>query len=370
MIKNLLQKINPLNILVLFISISISIFFVESITRIFFPHEFEPLRYAFITKPALQDQETAFGFKENTEIREVCVYWTGKAFQIEYDNSYTTNNIGLVQKNSFDPQHESIVFVGDSFMQGTGAVPWFYKLEKNWHNDKYQLINLGMMGTGTDQWKYMLQWFSQMAKIKHIFICMISQDWNRIRWVPQEDPAGDSFYLITWSQRSQINKNYKKPIYYINKNLSHDEILNYAETLKKKYNPSFYRPNGSLLTKFRLYNILRYNYDKSKYMNSEEHYNKNKMSFEQIIAMYGNRNITIFHIPQKEEIQASSYIPMGQKIKELVSSYNVDYIDGLALCGLNLKDYYENDSHPNKSGYEKIYKCLYNNGIAKLQNKF
>jgi hypothetical protein len=359
MLKNFLQK-NYLNIIILAVSFFISLIFVEFIVRIFFPSDFEAIHYAFMTKPLFQDQENAFMFKENTNIREVVLYWTGTKFLNEYDTTYTTNNIGLVQKNLFDPKREAIVFIGDSFTQGNGAVPWFYKLEKNWPSSKYQLINLGMMGTGVVQWKYMLQWFSKLGKIKHLFICFISQDWNRIRWVPREDPDGKSFSFVSWSQRSELNKNYNNPFYYINKDMSDEEIFKYANVIKNQYNPSFYSADKSFLSNFRWYKILRYKYDTIKYLNSETDFNNNKTSFEEIISEYGSDNITFFHIPQKEEILQGSYIHLGQKVKALILSHNLKYIDGLALCGLTVKDYYNYDPHPNTSGYEKIYHCLLN----------
>ena len=187
MAKGLFKKSKYINILVAITAFLISLIFVEVILRVFFIKDIEPVHYLFITKPALQDQEKIFGFKENADIREVAVHWNGKEFEIIYDTSFSTNNIGLVQKNSFDPKKEAIVLVGDSFTQGEGALPWFYKLEENWQNSRYQLINLGIMGTGIEQWKYILSWFSELGNIKHIFICFITDDWNRRRCVIRDN---------------------------------------------------------------------------------------------------------------------------------------------------------------------------------------
>lgn len=365
MLKNLVRKISFLNLGLLVASVLLAFIMAEAITRIFFSHEFQPFRYAFVTKPLIQDQEKTFGFKENVRIREVAVYWTGKQLEVEYDNTYTTNNFGLVQKTPFDPQKPAVVLIGDSFTQGNGAVPWFYTLEQQWQNQNYQFINLGMMGTGVEQWQHMLQWFAESGKISHVFICFISQDWNRARWIPRETRAGDGFYLVSWSQRRRFNENYQKTIYYIPPDISQAELLRYAEAIKEKY-VSVYQPKKSFLGNFRFYNILRYNYDKMNYMNSEAYFNNNKTAFEQIVSEYGRNNITCFHIPQKEEVAQGSYIPLGQKVKDMILSQKLNYIDGLALCGLTSDDYYKNDSHPNAAGYDKIYQCLAKYGLSRL----
>jgi hypothetical protein len=57
--------------------------------------------FLFITKPSLLDQYKSFGYNKNTYVREVAVYGNGINFHIEYDTSFITNNIGLVQKNLF-----------------------------------------------------------------------------------------------------------------------------------------------------------------------------------------------------------------------------------------------------------------------------
>jgi hypothetical protein len=164
------------NILIIIFSCIITLLFIEIFIIIFIVDQVYNNCFIFNTKPSLQDQIKSFGYNKNTCVREISAYGNGQNFHIEYDTSFITNNIGLVQQKQFYPKKKSIVVIGDSFTQGEGATPWFYQLEDDWLNNEYQLINLGIIGTGIEQWKDTLQWFSSIGNIKHIFICYISDD--------------------------------------------------------------------------------------------------------------------------------------------------------------------------------------------------
>ncbi len=356
--KGVFKKSIYLNIVIAFISFLISLICVELLLRYFLINDLNINSLYFISEPALQDQEKKYGFKENTEIREVAVYWNGKNYQVEFDNYFTTNNLGLVQKNPFDPKKETIVVIGDSFTQGMGSIPWFYKLEENWQDSRYQLINLGTIATGIEQWKYMLNWFADFGKIKHIFICFISDDWERMRWVPRDDLKLNGFKFVPWNQRNDIIHNQNFMFYYIDKDTSIETILNKSESIRinlSKHNFHTFKLIKKVILDRKLYYIKKGNIFKIS-----------KISLEEIVSAYGYKNITLFHIPQRDEVIQRSYNALGQKIKEFISSHDLEYIDGLSLCGLKVNDYYEHDCHPNASGYDKIYKCLLNHGIRNL----
>ena len=359
MITGFLKKSPSLNLFMLLTSLLVAFILVELLLRVFIVKDFKPSHYLFFSKPALQDQETAFGFKENTDIREAAVDWNGKQFDIIYDTLFTTNNIGLVQKKSFDPRKETIVLVGDSFTQGSGAVPWFYRLEETWHNNRYQLSNLGIMGTGVEQWKYMLRWLSSLGEIKHIFICFITDDWNRRRCVVRDNKESTGFNFIPWSRRNQIVNNLT--IYYIDKDISTEALLQKSEIIRNNdLQFSFYKF-------FKSYQIIKSIFDRKAFdVKLDEIINNNKLIFEQIISDYGSQNISLLHIPERGEVIQGSYSPLGQKIRQFISSHKLVYIDGLALGGLTANDYHEQDGHPNASGYNKIYHTFVNHALSTL----
>ena len=84
------------NALTIIFSLVITSLFIEFIFN--FYSDNNNRSFLFITKPSLLDQYNSFGYNKNTRVREIAVYGDGKTFHIEYDSSFITNNIGLVQK--------------------------------------------------------------------------------------------------------------------------------------------------------------------------------------------------------------------------------------------------------------------------------
>lgn len=354
------------NALIIIISFVTTLLFIEIFYQSFFIDDIHNKRFLFITKPSLLDQNKSFGYNKNTYVREIAVYGNGKKFHIEYDTSFITNNIGLVQKKSFDPKKKSIVIIGDSFTQGQGATPWFYQLEDDWKNNEYQLINLGIIGTGIIQWKDTLQWFSSIGEIKQILICCISDDWIRPRWYIYEN-AEQNVYTFNLLVENKFQESHKKPIIYcIEKDSDHYTILKRIKDIAEL-------PDGGIkkfLKKFFLTSITHRVFFQKKLPShnySEIVFSENKTSFDQIISAYGAKNITVLHLPQKEEVIQGKYSELGTKIKDLILSRHIPYIDGLALGKLNKGDFYKDDDHPNASGYKKIYDCFSKNALGNLR---
>ena len=359
------------NTLIIIISLVITLIFIEIFYQSFFADEFHNKRFLFISKPSLLDQNKSFGYNRNTWVREIAVYGNGKNFHIEYDTSFITNNIGLVQRKSFDPKKKSIVIIGDSFTQGQGATPWFYQLEDDWKNNKYQLINLGIIGTGIEQWEDTLRWFSSIGEIKQIFICCISDDWIRPRWYICENVEQNvlAFDLLIGNN---FQKSHKKPIiYFIKKDSDHYTILKRAKHIAnvsdggiKKFLKKIFLASITYRVLFQ-YNLLSHNNHNNN--NNEIIFSKNKIAFDQIISAYGAKNITVLHLPQKKEVIKGEYSELGIKIKSFILSRHLQYINGLALCKLNKGDFFKDDGHPNASGYKKIYDCFSKNALGNLR---
>ena len=348
------------NIFTIIISFVIALLLIEIFCQFFFADNFNNKRFIFITKPSLLDQNKSFGYHKDTIIREIAVYGNGKNFYIAYDYSFTTNNIGLVQKNLFDPVKKSILIIGDSFTQGQGANPWFYQLEDDWKNNEYQLINLGIIGTGIEQWKDTLQWFSNIGEINKLIICYITDDWVRQRWYACENAEQNGLAFNGYGENNV-------PImYFIEKNSDNSSILKRANDIAdfsdggiKKFLKKIFLARFAYHV-FVQYKILYHNYD-------EIAFSKNKTSFDQIISAYGAKNITVLHLPQKEEVIQGRYSTLGIRIKDFILSRHIQYIDGLALCNLNKGDFYKDDPHPNASGYKKIYDCFSKNALRNLK---
>ena len=351
-------KDSLVSLLLVVISFLLSLVLLEGVLHISnYPPRKIP-RFLFFSRPALQDQKTAFGFHGHTKIREVAVYKPGKEFQVEYDTTYKTNNLGLVQKTDFDPRKESLVFIGDSFTQGEGASPWFYKFEESWGSNEYQLVNLGLMGTGLVQWADTLQWFSGISKIKHVFILFISDDWLRRRWYAHDNLEGTSFLLCTDCPKNNgVCKNIKNlGIVYIDKDWDIPAILKKAGELPgPRVKPGFSGFWNDLYFR-QLFRALVPSTRNRPHL--QKLINNSRDALDRIIALFGSENLTVLHLPLREEVNQGAYTWAGRQARDLVLARRVAYLDGLALCGLTGKDFHEYDNHPNALGYAKILTCL------------
>ena len=344
--------------LLVVLSVVLGMVLVEVALRVCnFPPKQGP-RFLFFSRPGMKDQHKDFGYYENRKIREVSICKTREGFQVEYDTSYSTNNLGLVQKSNFDPAKKSLVFIGDSFTQGEGATPWFYKLEAGWRDNTYQLVNLGLIGTGLVQWRDTLKWFAQKGAIKHIFLIFISDDWLRRRWYAHDDLSGTSFWFCTECPRNHgvcRNKN-KLGIIYLEKDWDLPAIIKRAREIPEDPGKPGFRGFWNNLYFRRLLKItLPSTRNRAK---KQIIINQNLEAFDQIISRFGKENITVVHLPLRSEVIQGRYNWVGKQAKALVLARGVTYYDGLALCGLTKSDFHEQDYHPNAAGYAKILACI------------
>jgi len=278
----------------------------------------------------------------------------GGGLNIIFDITFQTNNLGLVQRSNIISQKQSIVIIGDSFTQGEGAVPWFYDLEKKWQSNEYQLVNLGITGTGILQWYDTLQWFSKIAKIKHIYFLFISADWERPRWYAREDLGSKGLFLWDDSRGDfEFWKNKIPPdMIFIGKDSDQETILSNLHNIVS--DSTILRAKNYLRNSY----LVRMVYGLRNKIKNDKIFDQNKACFEKIITRYGAQNITFFHIPVGKEVSQGVYDATGRQVRDLILTRNIAYIDGLALCGLTGEDFLPLDGHPNESGYSKILKCL------------
>lgn len=350
--------------LILF-SLLLSLLIIDGFLRLinYFPKTTENMSYYFITKPSLKDQRTAYAYHENTEVREVAVTEGRKGLYIEFDASFKTNNLGLVQRSTVISGRKSIVIIGDSFTQGIGADPWFYRLEESWYNNDYQLVNLGITGTGMLHWQDTIQWFSKIGEIRHIFMVFISDDWFRARWYAQEDleSTGLFFWDTDRGNLDYYESGIPPDVSFIEKNTSHSVILKKVQIISSNYWLLRIKVFFKNIQFLRILNDIRKKYILDKI------FDQSINTFDQIVSDYGNKNITMIHIPYREEVSSKSYDEYGKRVRNFILSRHVSYIDGLALCGFTKDDFNNSDPHPNKTGYAKLMNCLLTYGLKNLK---
>ena len=126
-----------------------------------------------------------FRYFPNKVIRSVTLYSTKNPAEdsditIEYDYLIHTNSAGLVMKQDIDPRRSHLYIIGNSFTEGQGASPWFYRLEAAQNTKHQQLVNAGLLGTGPSQWQL-----------------LVDQPWARIQPFSWSSDQHNSFRLTT-----------------------------------------------------------------------------------------------------------------------------------------------------------------------------
>ena len=118
-----------------------------------------------------------FKYYSNKKILSKTFYKLENNFIEEYSYEITTNNFGLVQDNNILKNKVSILFLGDSFIEGQGSTPWVNNFNGNFN--QYQIINGGISGTGPQQFELMEKHISEVFNIEKVFLFYIGDDLRR-----------------------------------------------------------------------------------------------------------------------------------------------------------------------------------------------
>ena len=147
-------------LVIISLSTIISFFIVEYSYRYIVndPNPYNTRTMLFEAGENFQNFNGYFKYFPSQEIRSTTLYSKAEPTSvddlvIEYDYLIRTNNFGLVMKRDVSPNEHAIFVIGDSFTEGQGASPWFYELEDSYDAHGAQLINLGILGTGPQQWE-------------------------------------------------------------------------------------------------------------------------------------------------------------------------------------------------------------------------
>jgi len=276
-------------------------------------------------------KEKIIKFKPNNNVRWDNYYYNKGKFIKEWSYTFHTNNYGLVQKEDISNK-KSILFLGDSFTQGVGAEPWIDKFEGRILD--LQVINGGIFGTGFQQFKLMEEHLSSSIDIQKIVVLYLGGDIRR-----------GLFY-------SGNNFGFEFP-------LSNQDPYDYLKEIQKK-NVDIYKKK-KLVYKLKdfvrsqhLWSFARYIVQSVRLKNDETIKN-NFQAIKDLHTKYGENIYFIkMKMPQEIVYQKDSYetkISL-EFIKQLT--------DNTFQCNFenNINSFHQFDGHPNKDGYENLFKCV------------
>ncbi len=298
-----------------------------------------------------QNIENFFKYKSNKKILSKTFYENKDEWVEEYSYIFETNNYGLVQKNNLIKNKKSILFLGDSFVEGQGAKPWVNKFNGIYKD--YQIINGGILGTGPQQFELLEKHIQKEYSINKILFFYIGDDIRRNPFNISENSlkclnnhrvctGNENFYGFPFNKKdvtpflNSLKKERKKAL----------NDLSYTKKLKKHFKKFF-----SNLYIFKIPN----NFLKQKFYNSKNIYIKR--NFEAISRLNNKykKNIIFIQMKNKNEITFG---------KEYETFLTENYIKKISknhfVCDFdyNINFFYNIDMHPNNKGYNNLYKCV------------
>jgi len=264
---------------------------------------------------------------------------------LEYKYTFHTNNLGLVQTTDAVPDKPAILILGDSYVDGQGASPWFYKLEARVAEAQsvYQILNGGILGTGIEQFKNLYEHLQNKVPIKKAIIVFISNDWIRPVW---QMPPRTLKCLADWQACTGDEDFYGLPAA--------------AEARKGQIRKiADYRLSGPKPLKQRLrpFALVRFVWNATSAILHGDQVARNKAAAADLVKAFGRNNTLFIHLPQKDEL-LTGISPLGVRVQEYLHGEDYRLVDGFQQCNLMIADFHLNDGHPTAVGYDKVRICI------------
>jgi hypothetical protein len=317
-------------------------------------------RYGFFSAGALvQPAPAVLVHAPKTRIRHAAVYDVGGP-ELEYDYSYTTNNLGLAQSKDVTCGKPSVVAIGDSFLEGQGSPPWFVRLEETWPADAPQLANLGFFGTGMLNWQAMLAHWAPCLRPAKLLIVFISNDWYRpVFAFPQSqidcldgkrecrEPAdhwhavvpADTGEKLVGETRARAAARWADRSWLRRTALRAEEVLKrdvFVFALVRNLAASLIGPE-------------RYRADRAA-----EQFARSEAAFRAMVDTVGRANVTLVHVSQRDEAVVGGVGPQSRRVLGWLGENGFD----VRQCPLAFGDFMRYDGHPTPKGYEKLAACV------------
>lgn len=306
-----------------------------------------------------QNFDGYFKYFPNQEIRSTTLYSREKPtsiedLEIEYDYTIRTNNFGLVMNRDVIPNERAIFVIGDSFTEGQGASPWFYELEEVYDANGAQIVNLGILGTGPQQWENLSSSTAQQLGLDVVatVVNIIPADMLRPVWTFKEGELkclhhASCDYVFGFQGYNFVSKESDDDI----KRSLLNSINNTPNTDMIFSNIKYFLKQSHVI--LDLYRFFRNNSDVAD--DNEEAL----LSLREAVS--GNM---FLNVVSQKSINSSNY-SYNKTAKGLIDFLNVNQIN-YQWCDIQVGGFHMNDGHPNAEGYKILRECT-RDALIKLE---
>ena len=299
-----------------------------------------------------------FKYFPNQSIRSMTLYSKPQAnsiedIVIEYEYIINTNNIGLVMKGDLRTDDKVVFVIGDSFTEGQGAAPWFYRLEDDYHSSPIKLVNLGILGTGPVQWKNLASAVTEELnlRVSASVINILPEDMTRGVWT-LKDRELRCLYKV------DCDYNFGFQGYNFYKGHDYDDVklaLLKSLTEKKFFNFDDYVTSVKEYVKksLVLYDIYFFLKTKTATVNENE---KALITMKDVVK--GN---FIVNVVGHKHVNSNNPDKLAKQLIQFLELNNINY----SWCDIPSGGFHKYDSHPNSDGYEILRQCT-KDALAKV----
>jgi len=344
------------NILLIFLSVLVTLLLCELLLAIVAPQTNEDRRYLVWSSPNFRvDQFGAVTFLPNETVRTVAVYGD----KVEYDVSYQTNNMGLIDHRDYGNKEtvsRRLAFVGDSFTAGHhGGTPWVPDLRDHLAIDQnFAIYNLGISGTGIHHFAKLVESFAARIDFDEIVVIAILDDFLRPYWVP--DTTASEIRFCNAKFPIEKCRTEKRPVGYI---FAYDTPIDTIIAQADAFQTTIWR---ELTAISHLAGFADRAWGSSQKRERGGLPRWQQILLEEGMATLGSistkhpdKKRTFIHLPQKSEVAASEF---ELDLRKDVESQGFIYFSSMEHCSWSLGMFLELDGHPNRLGYENITRCV------------
>lgn len=284
-----------------------------------------------------------FLYEKHSSIKHRVWFAAHENFEKGYSYEFRTNNFGLAQDFDISNSKESMLILGDSFTEGTGAPPWFNEFAKRFPDKHLQLVNGGILGTGFLHWVGLDEYLrNEGFKFSKAIVIFISDDVSRKRWTL---PSGILRCLKNWRSCEGWENFLAIP--------PAEEELGFLRKVRDFRMRSTYVESN---IKESLKNLLPGTTEAYRNVVRMISRQASEEAVVHLKELYGE-NIAFVHIPLRHELDFG-FDNDGIAAQKMINKAGGKIFDGRASCGFEPGDYYGNDQHFNQRGYRKLSECI------------
>ncbi len=306
-----------------------------------------------------------FKYFPNQSIRSMTLYSKPQAnsiedIVIEYDYIINTNNMGLVMKGDLRTGDKVAFIAGDSFTEGQGAPPWFYRLEDDYHSSPLKLVNLGILGTGPMQWKNLASSIIKELDLRvgASVINITPDDMNRGVWTIKDRELRCLY---------KVDCDYNFGFQGFNFYNGHDYDDMKLAVLKSLTEKKFFNSDDHVTSVKKYMKKSHVTYDIYLFLKNKFGASKNEiviMNEKALIAMKdaveGN---FIVNVVSQKTVNSINFnkIKYAKQLIQFLELNDINY----SWCDIPPSGFHKNDGHPNSDGYEILRQCT-KDALAKV----